>query len=180
MIHLPAMAAAAPLMLWGMYRRVHRNVARQKAVAWRLMMRATVLSILFVVLLFWPAFDPLMAASQAAGALVGVAFAGWGLRLTRFERMPDGCYFKPNPILGAAVSMLFIGRMIYRVVVLYPALSAVQKSGGDVTAQMLNSGSRSALTIALLGVVMGYFSIYCLGVLRTSRQAQLPAVEPVN
>lgn len=172
MIHIPAMAAAAPLMMWGMYRRVHRNVTRQKVVSWRLIMRATVLSIFFVVLLFWPSFDPLMAASEVAGAFAGAAFAIWGLRLTRFDRMADGCYFKPNPVLGAAVSVIFIGRMVYRMIVLYPAISAAQAAHQPITSSMLNAGPRSALTIGLFGVVIGYFSVYCLGVLRHSRQMQ--------
>lgn len=170
MIHVPALAIAVPLMGWGMYRRVHRNIARQKITAWRLLMRSAVLSILFVVLLLWPAFDPLMAASQAAGVVIGALFALLGLRHTRFEQMPDGHYYRPNPILGVAVSMLFIGRMIYRMIVLYPALAAAQKADSPITSQMLNAGPRSALTIALLGVVIGYFTTYCLGVLRTSRR----------
>lgn len=172
MIHIPAMAAAVPLMMWGMYRRIHRNVARQKVVSWRLIMRATVLSIFFFVLLFWPSFDPLMAASQVAGVITGTAFAAWGLRLTRFDHTPDGCYFKPNPILGAAVSMIFIGRMAYRMIVLYPAIAAAQAANQPITSSMLNAGPRSALTIGLFGVVIGYFSIYCLGVLSLSRKMQ--------
>jgi hypothetical protein len=168
-------------MMWGMYRRVHRNVTRQKIIPWRLLMRTTVLSILFVVLLLWPSFDPLMAAAEVAGVIVGVSFALLGLKHTRFEEMPDGHYYKPNPILGVAVSMLFIGRMIYRMIVLYPTFLAAQKSGAPITAQMLNAGPRSALTIALIGVVIGYFVIYCLGVLRTSRgmtAAKFPATNP--
>jgi hypothetical protein len=171
-IHVPAMAAAAPLMMWGMYRRVHRNVTRQKVVSWRLIMRATVLSIFFVVLLFWPSFDPRMAAPEVAGTLAGAAFAVWGLRLTRFEQMPDGCYFKPNPVLGAAVSMVFIGRMVYRMIVLYPAIAAAQAAHQPITSSMLNAGPRSALTIGLFGVVIGYFSVYCLGVLSRARKIQ--------
>lgn len=170
MIHVPALAIAVPLMGWGMYRRVHRNIARQKVTSWRLLMRTTVLSILFVVLLFWPSFDPLMAAAETAGLIIGGLFALLGLRHTRFEQMPDGHYFTPNAILGVAVSMLFIGRMIYRIIVLYPTLAADEA----ITVQMLNAGPRSALTIALLGVVIGYFTIYCLGVLRTSRRMAEP------
>ena len=180
MIHVPALAIATPLMMWGMYRRVHRNIARQKITAWRLYMRTTVLSILCVVLLLWPSFDPLMAAAQMAGVITGALFAVLGLRHTRFEQMPDGHYFRPNPILGVAVSMIFIGRMIYRLIVLYPTLAAAQQSDAPITAQMLNAGPRSALTIALFGVVIGYFTTYCLGVLRTSRQMDVPLSETAS
>ncbi|MES2491141.1 MAG: hypothetical protein V4607_15245 [Pseudomonadota bacterium] len=179
MIHVPALAIAAPLMMWGMYRRVHRNIARQKITGWRLITRSTVLGILFVVLLLWPSFDPVMALAEVAGVIAGALFAILGLRLTRFEQMPDGHYFTPNAILGVAVSMLFVGRMIYRIIVLYPALAAAQQSDSPITAQMLNAGPRSALTIALLGIVIGYFCVFCLGVLRTSRRMVNPVTETV-
>jgi hypothetical protein len=165
-------------MAWGMYRRVHRNIARQKIRAWRLIMRSTVLGILCVVLLMWPSFDPLMAVAEIAGVVAGALFAMLGLRHTRFEQVPDGHYFTPNAILGVAISMLFIGRMIYRIIVLYPTLAAAQQADAPITSQMLNAGPRSALTIALLGVVIGYFTTYCLGVLRTSRQMSVGVSEP--
>ena len=180
MIHVPALAVVTPLMAWSMYRRVHRNIALQKITAWRLIMRSTVLGILCVVLLLWPSFDPLMAAAEISGVVVGVLFAMLGLRHTRFEQMPDGHYFTPNAILGVAVSMLFIGRMIYRIIVLYPTLAAAQQTGAPITSQMLNAGPRSALTIALLGVVIGYFTTYCLGVLRTSRRMNIRLSESTD
>ena len=174
MIHVPALAVAVPLMGWGMYRRVHRNIARQKIIPWRLQLRIGILCTIFTLLLCLPSFDPVLAAAQAAGAVVGALLAMQGLNLTRFEAMQDGCYYKPNPVLGVAVSMLFVGRMIYRFIVLYPALSAAQKAGQPITSGMLNAGPRSALTIATFGLAMGYFSIYCLGVLLKSRPLRAP------
>lgn len=175
MIHVPALAVAVPVMGWGMYRRVHRNIARQKIIPWRLQLRIGILCTIFTLLFFFPAFDPLLAAAQAAGAVGGGLLAWQGLHLTRFDTTQDGCYYKPNPVLGVAVSMLFVGRMIYRFIVLYPTLSSAQKAGQPITSSMLNAGPRSALTIATFGLAMGYFAVYCLGVLHRSRPLRAPA-----
>ena len=171
MIHLPALALAAPLMLLGMARRVHRNIARQKVIPWRLRLRIAILCTLFAVLLGWPVFDPWLASAQIAGAAAGALLALQGLRLTRFEWLPDGGYFRPNPVLGIAVSMVFLGRMIYRLIELYPSLAA-SPAGQAGASSLFNAGSRTALTMALFGLVMGYFSSYCLGVLKRSRASR--------
>lgn len=167
------MAVVAPLMAWGFYRRIHRNLARQKVVAWRLMLRSAVLATLFVTLLLWPAFDPLMALSLAGGMLLGAPLALLGLRHTRFEVTPQGPYFTPNRILGVAISTLLIGRLLYRLIVRYPELQA--QAGPAASPAMLATGSRTPLTLALLGLVIGYFVTYCMGVLRTSRRLPPPA-----
>lgn len=173
MTPLPAMAVVAPLMAWGLYRRIHRNLARQKVVAWRLLLRSAVLATLLVALLLWPAFDPRMAASLAGGVLLGAPLALLGLRHTRFEVTPQGPYFTPNRILGVVISTLFVGRMLYRMIVLSPDLLAV--GGSAASPALLAAASRTPLTLALLGLVIGYFITYCMGVLRTSRRLPPPA-----
>ena len=180
MIHLPALALAAPVMLYGFYRRIHRNIARQKVQAWRLLLRSGVLMTLLVALLLWPSFDPAMAAATLGGVIIGAPLALLGLRHTRFEMTTDGHYFTPNRILGVAISMLFIGRIIYRMIVLSPMIDAAQRNGTALSPLAFAAGTRSPLTLALLGVVIGYFTTYCLGVLLTSRRLPVAAaaVEP--
>ena len=172
MIHVPALAVAAPIMLYGFYRRIHRNIARQKVQAGRLLLRSSALMLLFAALLLWPSFDPAMAAATLGGVVIGAPLALFGLRHTRFEVMPDGHYFTPNRILGVAISMLFIGRIVYRMIVLYPMLETQQKAGQAASPLMFAGGPRSTLTLALLGLVIGYFTTYCLGVLLTARRLE--------
>lgn len=176
MIHVPALVVAAPLMLYGFYRRIHRNIARQKVQAWRLLLRSAVLLTAGGVLLFNYAGDPLMAAALAGGGVIGLPLALLGLRHTRFETAADGHYFTPNRILGVAISTIFIGRLIYRFIVLYPAMQAAQSAGTPITPATLMTGASSALTLALFGLVIGYFTTYCIGVLLTARKLAPPAL----
>ena len=38
---------------------------------------------------------------------------------TKFEVTPQGMFYTPNAHIGIALSLLFVGRVIYRMVVLY-------------------------------------------------------------
>lgn len=176
MTHLPVLAYAAPLLAFSAYRRVRRNIGRQPFRPLRLALRSGVIALIFVALLRWPAFDPLLALAMVAGAVGGALLARLGVRLTRFETRPEGRYYIPNTALGAGISLLFLARIGYRLIVVLPALQAASESGGSVALRSAMSGSRSAVTMALLGLVLGYFFAYCLGLLRRARQADtLPA-----
>ena len=57
------------------------------------------------------------------GVVGGAALGRLGLRLTRFEQTPLGLFYTPNAHLGVALSLLFLGRLIYRVFQLSPSFS---------------------------------------------------------
>jgi hypothetical protein len=176
-MHLPVLAYAGPLLAFSAYRRVRRNIGRQAYRPLRLAIRSGVIALIFLVLLFWPAFDPQLALAMVAGACAGALLARLGVRLTRFETLPEGRYYTPNTALGVGLSLLFMARIGYRVVVVLPALQAASETGGGAALRGAMSGSRSALTMALLGLVLGYFFAYCLGILRRARLAATLPVE---
>lgn len=180
MTHLPVLAYAAPLLAFSAYRRVRRNIGRQPYRPLRLWIRSGVIALIFVALLRWPAFDPLLALAMVVGAISGALLAGLGVRLTRFETRPEGRYYIPNTALGVGISLLFLARIGYRLIVVLPALQAASESGGSAALRSAMSGSRSALTMALLGVVLGYFFAYCLGLLRRGRQPDALPAEPAG
>jgi membrane protein CcdC involved in cytochrome C biogenesis len=164
------MALAAPLMLFGIYRRVRRNVSRQKVVPWRLLLRGVFLTLALGLLTFGVGFDVQLSAAALAGVIVGFALALVGLRHTTFEVTHDDHYYTPNRILGLAISAIFISRIVYRMIVLYPALEVAQQGGQALSPAMFAAGSRSPLTLALFGLVVGYYASYCIGVWLTSRR----------
>ncbi|ROH93117.1 hypothetical protein ED208_00855 [Stagnimonas aquatica] len=178
MTHLPVLAYAAPLLAFSAYRRVRRNIGRQPYRPLRLWIRSGVIALIFFALLRWPAFEPALALAMIAGTVAGVLLARLGVRLTRFETLPDGRFYTPNTALGVGLSLLFLARIGYRLLVLLPALQAANESGGGAALRSAMSGSRSALTMALLGLVLGYFFAYCLGLLRRGRQPDTLPAEP--
>jgi hypothetical protein len=97
-----------------------------------------------------------------AGGLAGVALAFWGAAHTRIMRDGDRQYYVPHTYTGIAVSLLFIGRLGYRLVQIHG--SADQ---GFSAASML----RSPLTVGLYFLLMGYYVCYYSVVLWKSKHA---------
>jgi hypothetical protein len=102
---------------------------------------------------------------------VGVALALWGAAHTRFVRNADRLYYVPHTYTGMAVSLLFIGRLGYRLVQVYG--SADQ----SFTAPSL---VRSPLTIGLYFVLMGYYVCYYSVVLWKSKHVGTAAMEAAS
>jgi hypothetical protein len=112
--------------------------------------------------------------SEAAGALAGIALAVWGMSRTRFLARDGQIYYVPHTYTGIAVSVLFVGRLIYRLVQLYAVPTAVQAVPGVSAAQGMGGGApaaigRSPLTAGVLFVMIGYYVCYYGLVLRKSR-----------
>jgi hypothetical protein len=105
--------------------------------------------------------SPAMMGAGVAGLLAGAAFAAWGIRLTRFDVMPGGVFYTPNAYLGGALAAVLVGRVVYRFVVLYPALATAHAETGSALAGY----TRSPLTFGLFALVIGYYIVYCAGLI---------------
>ena len=171
-IHGLVLLPLAALILYRLYRRHRRNIGPQEVTPLRMGLRVALLGALAVFILFVP-----LGLHAHLGLLAGVA-AGAGLGLlslshTRFETRGTKHYYIPNVYIGLAVSALFVVRIVYRIAVLYPQ---IEQNGGALT--MPNpgdplaaiGGSKSLLTLVLLGVVVGYYALYYAGVLMRSRR----------
>ena len=71
----------------------------------------------------------------------------------------------PNTVLGVAVSLLFIGRILYR-------LGTMFLTGGQFDPAAMQSFGRSPLTLALFGIVALYYTTFAIGVLAWYRKAR--------
>jgi hypothetical protein len=161
--------AMGGLMVWVVYRRIRRNFGRQVIHSRKMAVR-TGLFALFACLLLTVGFASLQLAEGAlAGLVIGGAMGMVGLKLTRFElgMGETDCYI-PNPWLGAALTALLVGRMVYRFVILGAAMH------GAAPAPAHGPGD-SPLTMAIVGLTLGYYLSYYAGILvhhrRFKRQA---------
>ena len=98
----------------------------------------------------------------AGGLLLGVPLALLGLRLTKFETTRKGTFYTPNTTIGVALSLLFVGRLAYRFMVLTEA-----SAGRDPSLPQL---FQSPLTFLFFGVTAGYYIAYYAGVLKRGRE----------
>ena len=180
MMATPAMtyAVLAPVVLLMLYRRLRRHVGRQPLQAWRVGLRLAGAGIAALALLLIGAAGALGGSMAGLGVLAGLAggivLGSYGLRLTRFETTADGRFYTPNPWLGIGLSALMLGRLAYRFVAVRGASQAALL--GDPT--VLGTLHRSPLTLAIAGLLVGYFLRYTLGLWRATRTPALEATGP--
>lgn len=168
--NLIAPIVVAPLIAWRLYARTRHNFGRQPVRPKRTWTRVGIYIAIAALVASSGIADPRLAAGLAAGLAGGAAIGVVALRLTRFEI--DGrndCYY-PNAWIGLALTALFIGRLIYRFMVIWPEIST--PAGGTP-----GPWQRSPLTLVILGLLLGYYIAYYAGLLVHHRRvrAALPA-----
>jgi hypothetical protein len=148
----------AALVVWRLNSRVRRMVGRQRLKRVRPWITVTLFPVLLVVLLIASLAHPINLAALVAGVAVGVSLGLYGLKLTNFEETPQGLFYTPSAHLGIALSLLFMGRVGYRLFQVYTA--------GEGNATWSSGFAGSPLTLVIFGTLAGYYVAYATGLLR--------------
>lgn len=163
-----------PLIAWRMYSRVKRNVGRQHLTKWRPWITLTLFPALVILISLSAVSQPPRLFALAGGILAGIALGAFGTRHTRFENTPQGIFYTPNAHIGIALSVLFLGRVAYRMFQLYSMDPNAQPNPADFAS--------SPLTLSIFGLLAGYYVTYALGLIRYRtglvRAAAPPAATP--
>jgi hypothetical protein len=167
-------AAMAALILFALYRRFRSVFGRQPLRPTKLKSRIAVLAVVAALFGLRALHSPAMMGAGLAGLMAGAAFAWWGLKLTRFDVMPGGIFYTPNAYLGAALAAVLLGRIVYRFVLLYPALQTAKAETGSAFAGYTSS----PLTFALFALVVGYYIVYCAGLLSRANALRADETQP--
>ena len=153
-----ALLVLLPLIAWRVYARFRRMVGRQRLSR----IRPWITLAIFPALVLMLAFAALAHAGRlwwlGGGLGIGVLLAIYGLRRTRFEPTPQGLYYTPNAHLGIALSLLLVARIVYRLVEVHSIAPEAAHGASDF--------ARSPLTLAVFGVLAGYYIGYAIGLLR--------------
>ncbi len=172
--HLTNYLIMLPLLAWIIWRRVSRSFGRQPIQRKRMIFRVVVFSIIGAALALSGFHKLELAEGLFGGVLIGGAIGLVGLRLTRFEIDPvkGDCYL-PNVWIGALLSVLLLGRLAWRLMVVWPQFEhgamPAQAVGG--TGQSIGYAS-SPLTMLVIGLLVGYYILYYSGVLVHHRRFQ--------
>ena len=154
----------APLIVWRIYRRLRTNIGRQPYRLRRVVTILTAFSLVLAIILVGSLAHSTLVLGLGGGLATGVVLGSLGLKLTQFDFSPSGGSYTPNPYLGIGVSLLLIGRIAYRFMVLY--------SNGWPTGAASPAGlGQSPLTLLLFGLTTGYYLCYYSGLLLRFRAA---------
>jgi hypothetical protein len=153
-----SLAVLLPLIGWRVYLRFKRMVGRQRLSRVRPWITLTVFPAIALLLAASARHQPQRLALLAAGLVVGAALGVYGLRKTKFEPTPQGLFYTPNAHLGVALSLLLVARIVYRFVEIYLLAPHVARSSDEF--------ARSPLTLAVFGLLAGYYIAYAVGLVR--------------
>jgi hypothetical protein len=159
--NLVAPMAMTAFIAWAIYRRVRRNIGRQKLQPGRMKFRIALFGLIGALSLVAYAHNVELAGALIAGIAGGGVLAWLGLRHTRFESTPQGDFYTPHTSIGLFVSMLLLARIAYRLVIVYPAMHAAHQAAANPFAAY----QKSPLTLAIFGLVIGYYVAYYVAVL---------------
>ena len=167
----------AALVAWGIVRRLRRTFGRQPVQPGRIWLRIGLLTLVGGLI----AVTSVMRGAGMLEALIGglacgAALAYVGLRHTRFEVTPEGRFYTPHTYIGLAVTLLFLGRLLYRFLYLSNGANEVLGPGSNAAAAY----QKSPLTVGIFAVLVGYYVLFYAGVLLRTRAAEVPAPGPIS
>jgi hypothetical protein len=156
----------AILIPLALYRRFRRTFGRQPLRPKRMMVRIAIF-VLIAALLTRSSRG--FALEEIGGVLIGAVLALWGASRTRFATENGQRYYVPHTYTGIAVSLLFVGRLIYRLAQSSGALATPGGAGYTAPAAGPQAAMQSPLTAGIFFVLIGYYVCYYSWVLWKSR-----------
>ncbi len=147
-----------PFVAWRIYSRVRRNIGRQVFNPRRMTGAIVFFSSITVLMAVGALAYPPSLAALGAGLALSIPVALFGLNATRFETTPEGKFYTPHTGIGVALTVLFLGRMGYRMF----ALVIAPPAGGSPPPSIFHS----PLTLAIFGLTAGYYITYYVGARR--------------
>src|SRR5271154_4912435 len=133
------------LIAWSIYRRVRRNIGRQKLRPRRAITSLVILSLVSVLIIGTSLQNTNLLLGFGGGVLLGASLGFVGLKLTRFETNDEGHFYTPNTHIGVTLSVLFVGRIAYKFIAV----------GNAATTQNPATPFQSPLTLFILGLTVG-------------------------
>jgi hypothetical protein len=167
----------AALVVFGIYRRFRRNFGQQLLRPTAMYVRMGLLVVVGCLLLSAAPHSLEFIGGAIVGAALGIGLALWGAARTRFVWAANRLYYVPHTYTGIAVSLLFLGRLVYRLIQVYGNLHAARVAGVADPALASAGMFGSPLTIGLFFVLMGYYVCYYGVVLRKSKLIPAAPVE---
>ncbi|MGB3463207.1 MAG: DUF1453 domain-containing protein [Rhodanobacter lindaniclasticus] len=170
--HLTSYLIMLPIVALLVWRRVSRQFGRQPIRRKRMIFRIVAFSFLGCVLALSGLHRMALAEGLVGGVLIGAVLGLLGLRLTSFEVDPrKGDCYVPNPWIGGLLTVLLLGRLAWRFLVVWPQMrhAAAAAQVGAYPAQPMGYAS-SPLTMLVIGLLVGYYICYYSGVLLHHRR----------
>ena len=154
----PYVIAAVAVLL--IYRRFRRSFGAQPLRPVRMRVRIGIFCLLAASMVPVAIKSGQFLLAETTGLVAGITVGAWGAQRTRYRSVAGRLYYVPHTYTGIAVSLLFIGRLVYRFVQVYSQERADAPMGATNPMFAQPSVVSSPLTVGLLFVLVGYYVSY--------------------
>jgi hypothetical protein len=177
----------AALVVFAVYRRFRRSFGRQPLRPGRMIFRIVLITAVGCTLLPLALRSAQYLWAELGGAALGIGVGLWGAERTRFVMHGGRLHYVPHTYTGIAVSLLFLGRLTFRVVQAYAGVQVPQAA--DAGAAYAADPSlafgpasmvKSPLTVGIFFVLAGYYLWYYGSVLWKSRHLKAENIEAAS
>lgn len=147
-----------PLLAWRIYVRFRRASGRQRLSRYRAPIALTLYAVIIAAVSLANVHRPVDSIAFALALLAGVCLAAFALRRTQFDPTPKGLFYTPHGPIGISLAVLFVARIVYRLIEIYVIATAAPRSAAEF--------AQSPLTLAAFGLLAGYYAWYTFGLAR--------------
>jgi hypothetical protein len=144
------------LIAFVLYRRVKRSIGFQKYSIKGMKIRRVIFVIVGLILLAVGFIHPILFLADAVGIVGGCVLAYYAIRHFVYEWRGELLYTRTHIYIEAAVLILFLGRVLYRVL----TVAMLTKSTGAADDNQMAQYARDPITVAIFFVIIAYYLIY--------------------
>ena len=165
-------------LAFGIYRRIKRNVGWQPLNLHRIWIRTIIFLIIGCLFFLGGVTHPVNLISDVVGIAIGGVLAYYGSIHTQYEARGDNWYYQPNKWIGGFVTVLFLGRLVYRFYEMYKMgmfsgdFANTQSSPNTFNQMSLYSGP--SWTSGLYLIMFAYYAFFFILLIRKSKNLSKP------
>ncbi|WP_274649212.1 hypothetical protein [Paenibacillus humicola] len=156
-------ALIGAFIVYRLYLRIRRNLGWQPLNSGRMKFVMTLSTVVGCLFLAAGAGHPVSLVSDLAGIALGIALACLGAAATRFERRGVLWHYRPNTWIGGLVSVLFLGRILFRIYEMTALGSPDAAAHGAAAAGGLSAvgyDPSAPWSSGLMLIMFAYYTVY--------------------
>ncbi|QGQ95525.1 hypothetical protein EHS13_11865 [Paenibacillus psychroresistens] len=171
------MAFPFVIIAFVLYRRVKRSIGFQRFSSKRLKFRIVIFSIIGVILLAVSIIHPILILADVVGITAGAVLSYYAIRHFIYEWRDELLYTRTHIYIESTVLILFLGRVLYRVLAVFMISKNLVVVQGD---NQMAQYTRDPYTVGIFCVILTYYIIYNYFLIRKGKALSLEKTQAID
>ncbi|MFB7141458.1 hypothetical protein ACFCYN_17540 [Gottfriedia sp. NPDC056225] len=155
------------LLAYRIFKRVRRSIGWQQLNKNRMRRSIVIFLIIGALVLLQSGLKPIIITSDIVGILIGIGLAYFASIKTNFEMRNGSWFYNTNIWISGTVTLLFFGRLIYRIYDIY-SIEKLHGATNDVLTNRLQSMA-SGWSAGLMLIMFAYYIVFNLFMMKKEK-----------